>query len=79
MLQVRSACTDLTNHWKRTNSAFRDHVRPLKIFDFVFSGLLSSLSHQIILIILMQVEQVRSKVKEAIELTPGIQVFALTP
>ena len=33
VFQVRSACTDLTNHWKRTNSAFRDHVRPLIIYQ----------------------------------------------
>ena len=30
---MRSACTDLTNHWKRTNSAFRDHVRPRLIYQ----------------------------------------------
>ena len=23
---VRSACTDLTNHWKKTNSALKDNV-----------------------------------------------------
>ncbi|XP_023335756.1 tektin-3 [Eurytemora carolleeae] len=27
---VRSACTDLINHWKKTNSAFKDNIENLK-------------------------------------------------
>ena len=63
MLQVRSACTDLTNHWKRTNSAFHDHVRH---FMNIFSPLLLSIIYYLLapsdiyyLMQSVQVEQVR--------------------